>query len=199
MKRVAHRGYWELKSQQNTFESVMLGLLFSAGVEIDLRLHRGEVVLAHDHLPLRGRVVLLRDVLPLSLFFPGKIWALNIKEDGLSMRLRKTLQPYPNLQYFCFDMSFPETLLYIQTGIKTGARVSDFEDENIWISRRAEFYVLDGFKKLETKRLQFHKPIMVISPELHGREENVSGLELVLGSTAKQCYLCTDRILGNDR
>lgn len=193
MKLIAHRGYWEKKYQQNTFESILLGLIYADGVEIDLRMNEGEIIISHDHVKNNDTKIYFKDVLELSKQLPLKVWALNIKEDGLSYKLRKILNGYPELRYFCFDMSLPETYLYIKLKLKISARVSDIEKEFFFISKRSEFYVQDNFKKLEKIKTKYKKKVMLISPELHHRTFNKKVLVNFIKNN-DMIYLCTDRI-----
>lgn len=193
MKVVAHRGYWETKSQQNTFDAIMLGLILSDGVEIDLRMYNGKIVVSHDHVAKHDSPLYFSDVLPLSLSCPNKLWALNIKEDGLANLLIHELKSYPNLNYFCFDMSFPETVQYIRTKLQIACRVSDLEDKNAFTESASNFYLLDGFKKLVKKDFS-KKNVMMISPELHNRPFSANSVKRFAESIGSDIYVCTDRI-----
>jgi glycerophosphoryl diester phosphodiesterase len=193
MKLIAHRGYWEKKHQQNTYESIFLGLIFSDGVEIDLRLYQNKIIISHDSIKNDYPILYLDAVLPLAKEFPSKIWALNIKEDGLGHQLIKDLRKYPKLKYFCFDMSFPETYLYLKKKLKIATRISDIEVENPFLSKKAIFYVQDSFIKFKKIETLHKKNIMLISPELHKKKISKNKIKNLV--TDKNLhFLCTDRI-----
>lgn len=193
MKLIAHRGYWEEKHQQNTYEAILLGLIYSDGVEIDLRLYRDKIIITHDSWLSSNPPLYLEEVLPLSKEFPLKLWALNIKEDGLSSHLKMTLNHYPLLKYFCFDMSFPETYIYIQKNINIASRISDLEKENNFISKNSVFYIHDSFKKLKKIKTSYRKQVMFISPELHKNPFNDREIQNIINHKSMH-FLCTDRI-----
>lgn len=192
MKIIAHRGYWENKDQQNTSEAILLGLVFSDGVEIDLRLYNNKIIISHDSMTNTSSILFLSQILLLSNEFPSKTWALNIKEDGLAPHLVQELKKFPELKYFCFDMSFPETVIYIKQKLKIASRISDLEEENIFISKHATFYVQDNFKHLKHIKTLYKKRIMLISPELHKRNFSEKKIKKMLNNDTH--FLCTDKV-----
>ena len=193
MKLISHRGYWEKKHQQNTYEAILLGLIFSDGIEIDLRLYKNKIIISHDSLQVGSPILYLDKILPLSKEFPSKIWALNIKEDGISSQLITNLKNYPRLKYFCFDMSFPESYIFLKKKLKIAARISDLETENPFLSKKATFYVQDNFRKFKKIKTLYKKKTMFISPELHNQKTSKDKIRKTL-SNKKMHFLCTDRI-----
>ncbi len=194
MKLIAHRGYWEKKEQQNSFEAIMLGLIYSDGVEIDLRMYKGEIIVSHDHINKDDQILRFADVLALTKCFTEKVWALNIKEDGLSLELKKLLSTYSDLNYFCFDMSFPESVKFKKNRIDSAARLSDLELENSFLSESAKVFIVDAFFDYPIFSQSFDRPAFVISPELHGHQQKTEELIDRYSANFSEVYLCTDRI-----
>lgn len=191
MKIIAHRGYWEKKEQQNTYDAIFLGLVYADGIEIDLRIYNNKIIISHDH-QFKRPFYYLEEILELSKEFPHKWWALNVKEDGLSSLLADNLKRYPELNYFCFDMSFPETFLYIKKKIKIASRISDLEQENMFVSKNSIFYIHDHFEKFK-KLNKTKKNIMIISPELHSERSDFNSIKKLLDDKKNNYFLCTDR------
>ncbi|MDN2816508.1 hypothetical protein PAJ50_08790, partial [Campylobacter jejuni] len=71
--------------------------------------------------------------------------AVNIKADGRQIPLKKLIQKYKITNYFVFDMSVPDALLYIDLNFNVFTRQSEYEKEpsfsdkacGIWMD---EFY-----------------------------------------------------------
>ena len=53
--------------------------------------------------------------------------ALNIKADGLQEMLKPMLEKYGVKNYFFFDMSVCDTILYVEQHLKFASRSSEFE------------------------------------------------------------------------
>jgi glycerophosphoryl diester phosphodiesterase len=186
MKIVCHRGAWKKKSAQNTLSAIKEALAYD-GVEIDLRNFNGKIVMSHD--PLKGPAY---DTLEsaFKLKAPdGFFWALNIKEDGLASNLRKLLGKYRITNYMCFDLSFPEKVTYVESGLRVFERFGDLEPR---LPPTREI-VLDCFKENSLGRFlkaAGRKRTFVISPELHGRDHAKAWRSLK--GTRGERWLCTD-------
>lgn len=96
------------------------------GLETDIRDFAGQLVISHD-MP-EGTPLHLDRLL--QYYCAGgytSTVALNIKADGLQTKLRQLLDQYSCSRYFVFDMSVPDMLSYLDAGIRTFIRRSEFE------------------------------------------------------------------------
>ena len=55
--------------------------------------------------------------------------ALNIKADGLQIPLKQLIKKYEITNYFVFDMSIPDALVYIDLNFNVFTRQSEYEKE----------------------------------------------------------------------
>ena len=53
--------------------------------------------------------------------------ALNIKADGLHIKLKELIEEYKIENYFVFDMSVPDGLGYLKQNMKAFTRESEYE------------------------------------------------------------------------
>lgn len=173
MHFLAHRGLWRQADEKNTRQALCRAFQAGYGVETDIRDLDGELVISHD-MPRRGALpltVMLGDYT--SAGRPGTL-ALNIKSDGLAVLLRQQLAVHEVTNYFCFDMSVPDTLPYLQETMPVAARLSEYEPEGL-LSELADCLWWDAFsdRPLSVDRLQdwlsCGKRVCLVSPELHGR------------------------------
>jgi hypothetical protein len=143
LKIICHRGVWKNKSQQNTLPAVEKALDDYDGVELDLRMHEGAIVLSHD-IPIKGKLVSLENVMELRKKYKSeKILALNVKQDGLIPRISSSVRK--NLQScFFFDLSGPEAIQYIKQELPVYNRYSEWEASSLDHPRCAG-RVLDPF------------------------------------------------------
>lgn len=199
---LAHRGWWNRASEKNTRLALSRAFQAGFGVETDIRDLDGELVISHD-MPRRGALplaVMLGDYV--SAGRPGTL-ALNIKSDGLAAPLHHLLNFHKVTDYFCFDMSVPDTLSYLQEGMPVAARLSEYEQEGP-LSERADHLWWDAFseRSLPVDRLQnwllSGKRVCLVSPELHGRPTDAFWGQLTSLPDSirhhKGLMLCTDRL-----
>ncbi|WP_426110112.1 hypothetical protein [Massilia sp. PWRC2] len=109
MQILSHRGLWQQAAEKNTMAAFARSFALGFGTETDIRDSAGALVIAHD-IPGGGEPA-LGSVLELmrASACSGPL-ALNIKADGLQAALSTTMAAYPEIDYFVFDMSVPETL-----------------------------------------------------------------------------------------
>lgn len=101
--------------------------------------------------------------------------ALNIKADGLQLILKKLLDKYKISNYFVFDMSIPDALVYIDLNFNVFTRQSEYEINpsfynkacGIWMD---EFYSHWIDENILKKHLNNNKLVCIVSPELHKRD-----------------------------
>lgn len=119
--------------------------------------------------------------LPISAFFDcfkehrqaGKL-ALNIKGDGLASVLKEKLDELQITEYFCFDMSVPDTLQYLASKVTFYCRCSDLEPFVPLSRDRAGIWfdaLMEGNADIEQaiEALKRGEESCLVSPELHGR------------------------------
>lgn len=171
---LSHRGYWKDDKEKNTIEAFERSFSFGFGTETDIREYKGELVISHD--------IAKEPCLTVKKFFEiynnydkSLPLALNIKADGLQEELLRLLKNYKIDNYFVFDMSVPDGLLYIKKGFCTFTRHSEYEPippyyteaDGIWIDQFFENWIS---KETIKKHLDNNKQICIVSPELHNRD-----------------------------
>ena len=126
--------------------------------------------------------------------------ALNIKADGLQIKLKELLQEYKIKNYFVFDMSVPDGLQYLRHNIKSFTRESEYEtipsfyDEacGIWLDEFQGHWIN---KEVIENHIKNNKQICIVSPDLHKREykkewQHYKEIEKELG--IDNLMICTD-------
>lgn len=194
---ISHRGYWKHKSEKNTNLSFNRSLRLGFGTETDIRDFNGHLVISHD-VP-NENAILIDDFFKLYTSQSNSLLALNIKSDGLQSILKNKLEKFNIQNYFVFDMSVPDTIGYINNGIKVFSRQSEFEKipvfynliEGIWLdSFQDEWYDLD----LIMNHIKQGKKVAIVSSELHERDQ--MGLWQFIKTSnlykEKKLILCTD-------
>ena len=173
MKILAHRGIWQNKHEGNSFGALTEALEHNYGIEFDVRDSNGTIVIAHDVVvdiktPARN---LVDAYLALT---STAILAVNIKADGLGMLVADLLLSRGITNYFCFDMSVPETLRYRRLGLHYFTRQSEYEKDpvlyqhaaGVWMDMfESDWIAFDDIRP----HLKHGKQVALVSPELHGR------------------------------
>lgn len=173
MEIIAHRGWWHAPDEKNTKLAFSRALEAGYGIETDIRDYNGVAVISHD--PPTSQNQTLDDFLQKyrDLGATGKL-ALNVKADGLQRLIKDALEAHEISSYFVFDMSVPDSLHYLRSGLTLYTRRSEYElgsslDESaagFWLDAFLEPYVPS---RLVTDALQTGKEIAIVSPELHGK------------------------------
>jgi len=198
---LAHRGYWKTAAEKNSESALRAAFDRGYGVETDLRDYCGRVVISHD--VADSTAISLERFL--SLYVESgrnTMLALNIKADGLCMEVRRAIEKFAVQEYFCFDMSVPDSLPYLNTGLKVFTRRSEFETGSS-LDHRAHGFWLDAFDlpfvpgKDLSAALANGKVAALVSPELHGKPYLAAWAEwrAVLrehAPAAGRIMLCTD-------
>tara|TARA_B100000886_G_scaffold186908_1_gene128332 strand:- start:30402 stop:31040 length:639 start_codon:yes stop_codon:yes gene_type:complete len=202
MEILAHRGLWKCPKDKNKLSSFSEALEMGFGIETDLRDIDGKVIISHDPPSKNQRQLLsLDEFLDFYNSFDSNLpLALNIKSDGLTMYIKKSLEKYQIKNYFLFDMSVPDLMEYQKNKIKIYCRQSEFESpENLikisnglWLDSFSEKY----YKNIELKSV-FNKwdEVAIVSPELHGYNKNYFWellKEKIINFSHKKIFLCTD-------
>ncbi|MFT5653731.1 MAG: glycerophosphoryl diester phosphodiesterase [Psychromonas sp.] len=197
---ISHRGYWKDYSEKNTVRAFERSFSMGFGTETDVRDCAGELVISHD-MPNSGELT-LDAFLSLYKHYQGVMpLALNVKCDGLQSSVKDILKKYEIDDYFMFDMSIPDMLGYLNLGLNTFVRYSEYEGPSaLW--DRADGLWLDGFESLcldvslIEKFISQNKRVCIVSPELHKRStdsewEAIKQLPAHLLNSDK-LILCTD-------
>lgn len=199
---LAHRGLWQSKRDANSHQALQAALEAGFGIETDLRLTpSGRVVLSHD--PIAQNY----DSLPTIEWLleahcsisPASVLALNIKSDGLHGFISNLLSHLSPDQYFLFDMSVPDLIQGLGSGLCQFARASIYENPSpfrsitsgVWVDCFTDVYpTLQDLIQLSE---EFGR-LAVVSPELHGREHSVFWGMLKSSGLLKDSsvIICTD-------
>ncbi len=198
MLLLSHRGYWKSAEEKNRINAFERSFALGFGTETDLRDYRGALVISHDiadehSLPLADFFDLYRQMgtnLPL---------ALNIKADGLQAKLESALDRYAIRNYFVFDFSIPDGLLYLNAGQPIFTRQSEYEAQPAFYAQASGVW-MDGFhgdwmqEQEIAQHLDAGKRVCLVSPELHQRPhlalwQRLAALPFV---SVDALILCTD-------
>lgn len=199
MEILAHRGLWNSISDKNSIVSLCYAFESGFGIETDIRDYNGKIVISHD-IPTSKSP-------DLEVFFKmvnekryQNTMALNIKSDGLQIELKKLLKKYNINNYFVFDMSVPEEVVYRRDGIKYFTRHSDVERMCVLYKDCFGVWMDSFFDEcwLSEEKIKTHikngKKIGIISPEIHGyKNDRVWDLIKKLSyDYGDSIMLCTD-------
>ncbi len=195
---LSHRGYWKTAKEKNTQAAFERSFSMAFGTEMDLRDRDGELVISHDPAG--------EEALPAKAFFSAYRehiqdlpLALNIKADGLQKLLAAAIMEYQIQNYFVFDMSVPDMVSYVKTGLRVFTRQSDYEMNPVLYEESRGVWI-DGFQTdwvdeaTIGKHLQHGKQVCLVSPDLHGRpfEEFWERLAKMPVTTSPDVMICTD-------
>lgn len=202
MISISHRGYWLTSAEKNSVEAFRRSFSQGYGTETDIRDFNGELVISHD-IPNKD-CLLFEDFLKLFISYDHTLTlALNIKSDGLAKKINEYLLFYNVNNYFCFDMSIPDTLAYLKENMNVYMRRSEYESESE-LFQCAKGVWLDSFKHDNFQceniinYMEKGKSVCIVSPELHRRNEKIlwNGIKSlsvdVFNST--KLMLCTDKL-----
>lgn len=174
MKIIAHRGLWKELNERNTTLAFSSALELKFGIETDFRDMNGELVISHD--PAKTEAILGSEFFKICQ--DNKIQtphAINIKSDGLQSLMIEALREWNSEDYFIFDMSIPDTLIYLRKGLSVYLRCSEYEQPSPDLLKQSKGIWLDSFvsewydDQLIREYLSLGKSICIVSPELHRR------------------------------
>jgi hypothetical protein len=179
MEIIAHRGLWELPEQKNSAGAIRAAIANGFGIEVDLRDRAGRLVIAHD--PADESAADFEEVLASLSDLPAltlALWALNIKADGLQRLVLDAVKRFALSSAFCFDMSVPDGLGYLNldSRCRVYTRQSEFEPEppfydeadGVWLDEFNAGWITD---KIITGHWRRNKRVCIVSAELHGRAQ----------------------------
>ena len=170
---LAHRGQWSQPAEKNLPAALRLALRSGFGIETDVRDLAGQLVVSHDPADT-GALSAAEFFTSYREFGSTEPLALNVKADGLRSLLKPLLAGHAITNYFCFDMSVPETLAYRREGLRYFTRESEYEPApalyadaaGVWM----DMFHGDWITPADVRRhLAAGKQVALVSPELHGR------------------------------
>lgn len=199
MNILAHRGYWKTEDEKNSFGAIRKAFAEGLGIETDVRDYKGHLVISHN--------IADDKAFPLENVFKAYneldcrgMLALNVKADGIQNELEKLLEKYDIRNYFMFDMSIPEQVVYRDRGFRFFTRHSDIETVPVQYEDACGVW-MDGFYNVDwidadaiRAHLKNNKAVCLVSPELHGKSYDrlwsiLKDKNLYLEDNL---YLCTD-------
>nr|QOS23452.1 hypothetical protein VP371_00019 [Vibrio parahaemolyticus] len=194
---IAHRGFWLEATEQNTEVAFKRALSNGFGIETDLRDRNQSVVISHDMASAESMTI--EHFLSLCTIAPDVTLALNVKADCLQASMAPLRIDNP---HFYFDMSVPDMLGYLKNDMSLYTRYSNIEPGPALLDK-CEGVWLDNFDNGELdlvalqSYLELGKHVVLVSPELHKRDEKSywKQLKTFLGeneSYENKLGLCTD-------
>ena len=174
MKVLSHRGYWKEEDEKNSVTAFKRSFSLGFGTETDIRDYKCELVISHD-IP-NGTEISVEEFFNIYNQYDNTLpLALNIKADGLQLKLKELLKKHNITNYFVFDMSVPDGLQYLKCDIKSFTRESEYEKApsfyeyacGIWLDEFNGHWIDEETIK---KHLDNNKQICIVSPDLHKRE-----------------------------
>ena len=174
MRVLSHRGYWKEEKEKNKPIAFERSFSLGFGTETDIRDYKGELVISHDI--ANQNCIGVKEFFEIYNKYDNTLpLALNIKADGLQVKLKELLREYNITNYFVFDMSVPDGLVYLKHNIKTYTRESEYEKIPSFYNEACGIW-LDEFqghwidKVTIGKHIKNNKQICIVSPDLHKRE-----------------------------
>ena len=200
MEILCHRGLWVNNKEQNKLVSFKKALENGFGVELDVRDMNSDIVISHD--PHEGKnALLLEEFFQLYKSYTDSApWiAINVKADGLIPAIKNSIESHQIENYYTFDMSIPEMVIYSKSGLKFFTRKSDVEKTPILLEKSTgvwlDSFESEWFSRTDLKKIfGYNKKICVVSPELHGRR-HLKQWELVKQVNHRCMMICTDKPL----
>lgn len=193
---LSHRGFWNDLTERNKLSAFIRSFDAGFGTETDLRDCAGEIVISHD-MP-KGDEITFEEVLQ-TMNGRNLPLALNIKADGQANAIKELLDKYNHTNYFTFDMSIPDMVAQIKSGMRVFTGLSDIlpvpvmleAATGIWLDCfNSDWYSADTIDDL----LESGKYVCIVSSDLHKRT-TAKQWEIIRcskGFDSKKLLLCTD-------
>ena len=196
---IAHRGFWVTKDEENSDQAILNALFYGYGVEIDLRVFNGDVVISHDKVYNSSNYTVFNKWFVdqiLSNQRNNALIILDVKEPKIYKYIDKDL--LKGLNYVFVDMSLANTDNPLE---EHEAYVNKFGKERVAI-RLSEKESVDGYEgdyvwvdEFENNwftmkdRIEGKKHLLV-SPELH--KSNINRLCDRIETMSLFDGVCTD-------
>ena len=198
MNIISHRGWWLTDDEKNSKEAFVRAKDNGFGIELDLRDYCGEVVVSHD-IATRDNISFDEFLSVLGMDVTNLTLAINIKSDGLQDKIYSALLERNVKNYFVFDMSFPDSLSYLEKGMNVYIRRSEYEAfakisdnmKGVWLDQmKDDWCSLDDITSL----IKDFDKICFVSPELHGRNKDACWrlLKSAMYDYSENLMICTD-------
>lgn len=168
------------------------------GTETDLRDLAGAMVISHD--PPDAGVMTADEMATIHGDIDSSLTlALNVKADGLQAMTTSLLEKHAISDAFVFDMSIPDAIQWLKTGVPIFTRHSDVEptpdlydkSEGVWLDAfHSDWWDIDVI----SRHLDAGKRVCIVSPDLHKRDYT-SVWEMLANSEVcglKNVLICTD-------
>ena len=195
---LSHRGYWSKPEERNTTTAFTRSFDRGFGIETDFRDFNNVLVVSHD--PPGSEALPAEKLFSLHLAAGRSLpIAMNVKADGLQTLIREIIDRHQVQDYFVFDMSVPDALGYVRSGLPVFTRQSEYEPSPAYYSSAAGVW-MDMFHSEWitpddiSRHLDTGKRVCIVSPELHRREHRrfwdaLSGDSICLHPSL---MICTD-------
>jgi hypothetical protein len=209
VKILCHRGRWATRSEQNTLEAFEAAWDRGWGIETDVRDRGSELLISHDS--PTGDQMSLGELLDAWTERGGETpIALNVKADGLGARVATTVEEVAVDPLFVFDMSVPDLVAWTSgpgAAVPAYTRWSDLEPDPVLLDRTRGLW-LDAFTNDFwwspadlAEHLEAGRGVVIVSPELHGRQPDahwawLAGLDI---ASHPGLAICTDDPEGAER
>ncbi len=193
---LSHRGWWQNRDERNMHDAFVRSFDAGFGTETDLRDICGKIVISHD-MP-RGDEITFEQVLQI-MNGRNLPLALNIKADGMSNAIKDLLARYNHTNYFTFDMSIPDMVVQINSGLKVFTGQSDLIKEPILLDKSNGVW-LDAFDSDWYDNVKLDKivnksgKVCIVSVDLHGRDTTYQWNQIKKSKSFNNdnLMLCTD-------
>lgn len=165
------------------------------GVEVDIRSFGERLIIHHDPFVMGESFESW-----LSSYRHGTL-ILNVKEEGLELRLIDLMQRAGIEDYFFLDQSFPFLVKHSRLGERRSAiRVSEFEsiETALTLAGKVDWVWVDFFSKFPLNADNARKlqdagfKLCLVSPELHGRDNEIEITQLA--SLLQERHICADAV-----
>lgn len=199
MTIISHRGFWIEESEKNSIIAFERSFSNGLGTETDIRDYKGKIVISHDIAD--ENCLLVEKFFQIYKSYDDSLpLALNIKADGLQKILQELIKKFKIENYFLFDMSLPDAVIYVKHNLRFYTRESEYEKFPLLYDMAAGVWMDEFHTHWITKeRIEHHlsngKKICIVSPELHSKnylsvwEEYRS---LAINDTSERIMICTD-------
>lgn len=173
MEFIAHRGYWKSANERNSLVAFERAFSMGFGVETDVRDLDGVAVISHDP-PSKGAIPFEEFVALYKKIGSHTCLSLNIKSDGINALIKSDLVRHDVTNYFCFDMSVPDSLRYFSSDLRVYTRRSEYEApseldakaQGVWLDAFVEPFVpVNQILRCQQERNNY----CLVSPELHNK------------------------------
>lgn len=196
---LSHRGLWRTMDERNKRDAFVHSFDAGFGTETDLRDICGKIVISHD-MP-HGDEITFEELLQI-MNGRNLPLALNIKADGQANAIRDLLQKYNHTNYFTFDMSIPDMVVQIMTGLNVFTGQSDLIQIPILPDKCGGIW-LDAFNSdwYDTTRLdeivEKSGRVCIVSADLHKRDTDYQWEQIKKSKSfnGDNLMLCTDKPL----